>query len=216
MDHVDRVALDEFLGFVAPLDLVATSQDIDLVGEVEHDHRHVGRRLAGAHHVHRFVDEHVGITVEAVVQPLSGPRQRWLGALVGKAHPEDDPVGNDIRGVTAEVEPAVVVLFDLVDVIADHIAAVALDLFGRRLEELVARHILCDPDHIVGVEHHRRAAATAVDDDRFVTQSRRVEGRRKTGRPAADYCHFIPLWVGFGCRLTVCLTHVLGVGDPDI
>ena len=173
-DDLDRVCVELCGGLVAPRRLRAPGQDIHVVGHVQHDHRDVGGRLAVAHHVHRLVDEHVRITVETVVEPLARPRERRIRPLVGEAGGEHDAIGENLGAGRREPESVVVGAVDVGDEAALERAAVRLHLLAAGREELVAGGLLGDADHVVRVGHHRRAAAAAVDQHRFVAQSRPV------------------------------------------
>ncbi len=87
------MVLEQRARLVAPVGVVAPQQEVDAVGEVEHEHRHGGGAVAVAHHVHRFVDEQIRVAVKTVVQSTSGPGQRWIGSTVGEPGREDDAIG---------------------------------------------------------------------------------------------------------------------------
>jgi len=133
-DDIDGVRVELRRGLLAPRRLFAAGQQVHVVGHVEHDHRDVGGRLAVTHHVHRLVDEHVGVAVETVVEPPPRPRERRVRALVGEAGRERDAVREEFGVVRREPKPTVVGALHVGDEAALERAAVRPHLLVAGLE----------------------------------------------------------------------------------
>jgi len=174
-DDLDRVCVELCGGLVAPRRLRAPGQDIHVVGHVQHDHRDVGGRLAVAHHVHRLVDEHVRITVETVVEPLARPRERRIRPLVGEAGGEHDAIGRISAPVVESRNRSSSVRSTSVTKPRSNVPP-----YDCTCSRPVARNSLPEVSSVtpitlcVSAIIAARRAAAAVDQHRFVAQSRPV------------------------------------------
>ncbi len=79
------------------------------------------------------------------------------------------------------------------------VTAVFRELLLSDAEELGSARVFCDPQQIVGLLHHRRAPAAAVDDCCLVTEPRTVQGCGHTGGATANDHDFVLLYL---CLLT--------------